>query len=195
MEIRILFYGKLPHFGDFISRNIDHNQIQLIDRWMSAGMSRLSRSCDDWLADYLQAPVWCFMLPAGIWGESPICGALMPSVDRVGRYFPFIVLTEMAESSAQTLLQLSRLASAMPCLLNADIQGDEVASLLQELLLRPVGQTGDSQYADNWPKDLADYPLFDVCYWWSDGFYEGDRCCVSTHGLPDASLFTRLFSR
>ena len=33
--------------------------------------------------------MWCFALSPGICGRAAIAGVLIPSVDRVGRYFPF----------------------------------------------------------------------------------------------------------
>jgi type VI secretion system protein ImpM len=40
---------------------------------------------------YLSGPVWRFILSGGLCDEQPWCGLLMPSVDRVGRYFPLTI--------------------------------------------------------------------------------------------------------
>ncbi|MBB4011671.1 type VI secretion system protein ImpM [Niveibacterium umoris] len=44
-----------------------------------------------WLDRYLTAPVWRFVLTPGVLGSQGWAGVLLPSVDRVGRYFPLTV--------------------------------------------------------------------------------------------------------
>jgi type VI secretion system protein ImpM len=53
---------------------------------------------------YLNMPVWCFALGAGICGESVWAGVLMPGVDRVGRYFPFTIAAPVAVGDAAAWL-------------------------------------------------------------------------------------------
>ena len=87
------WHGKLPTLGDFTSRGLDHDFVVVWDEWLSAGLSRLrADSPDAWVDAYLASPTWRFVvtprfLPAplttGIW-----TGVVMPSVDRVGRYYP-----------------------------------------------------------------------------------------------------------
>ena len=43
---------------------------------------------DVWLEAFLEAPVWRFVLPPGLCGARAAIGLIMPSVDKVGRYFP-----------------------------------------------------------------------------------------------------------
>jgi type VI secretion system protein ImpM len=54
---------------------------------------------DAWLDAFLEAPVWRFVLPPGMCGPRAVVGLIMPSVDKVGRYFP---LTFAALSNAGT---------------------------------------------------------------------------------------------
>ena len=54
---------------------------------------------DRWLDVYLTSPAWRFAAAAGACGPVPVIGLIVPSVDRVGRYFP---LTIVAELPAQT---------------------------------------------------------------------------------------------
>jgi len=46
----------------------------------------------EWLAAWLDAPVWHFTLGCNIADAEPGLGVFIPSVDRVGRHFPFTVL-------------------------------------------------------------------------------------------------------
>jgi type VI secretion system protein ImpM len=82
------FFGKLPWLGDFVSRRLPHSFIEPWDGWLQAGMAATREALGEaWLARFLTAPIWRFLLPAGCAGPA-MAGVLMPSVDRVGRYFP-----------------------------------------------------------------------------------------------------------
>jgi type VI secretion system protein ImpM len=41
-----------------------------------------------WLDKYLMAPIWRFVIGPNVLGENAWIGIMVPSVDRVGRYFP-----------------------------------------------------------------------------------------------------------
>nr|WP_314577968.1 type VI secretion system-associated protein TagF [uncultured Pseudomonas sp.] len=86
------FYGKLSSHGDFLSRRLSPTFVRCWDDWLQAG---LHFSCErlgaQWQATYLSSPIWHFALAGGICGEPGWAGILMPSVDRVGRYFPLTI--------------------------------------------------------------------------------------------------------
>lgn len=52
-----------------------------------------------WLDIYLTSPVWRFLLAEGVCGESAYAGVMLPSVDRVGRYFPLTLVTPLEPGS------------------------------------------------------------------------------------------------
>jgi type VI secretion system protein ImpM len=83
------FYGKLPSLGDFVTRRLPVPFVQPWDLWLreslAASQSQLGQT---WLDHYLTSPLWRFVLSAGVAGQTGWAGVLMPSVDRVGRYFP-----------------------------------------------------------------------------------------------------------
>jgi type VI secretion system protein ImpM len=85
------WFGKLPGMGDFAHRRLPASFRDAWDPWLQRGLSRLRDRHADWTAHYLQAPVWCFALGPGVVGEDGWIGVMMPSVDGVGRYFPFTV--------------------------------------------------------------------------------------------------------
>jgi type VI secretion system protein ImpM len=43
----------------------------------------------------LTGPVWRFVLSSGVCGDGAYAGILVPSVDRVGRYFPLTVIAQL----------------------------------------------------------------------------------------------------
>src|SRR6185295_11716490 len=48
-----------------------------------------------WLDLFLKSPMWRFALAPGVCGESAWAGLLVPSVDKVGRYFPLTFALEL----------------------------------------------------------------------------------------------------
>ena len=89
-------YGKLPAKGDFLSRNLPREFIDTWDEWLQSGMNASRQALGEgWLETYLTSPLWRFALPAGVCGLNAWCGVLMPSMDKVGRYFPMAVVRKL----------------------------------------------------------------------------------------------------
>jgi type VI secretion system protein ImpM len=90
------FYGKLPSHGDFLQRGVNDDFVNHWDAWLQDGMAR-SRSelGEAWLDVFLTSPLWRFALASGVVGAPVWAGILLPSVDRVGRYFPLTIVAEL----------------------------------------------------------------------------------------------------
>lgn len=83
------FYGKFPSLGDFVSRRLAAELIAPWDQWLAESLAASRAQLGDgWLDHYLTSPLWRFVLSPGVAGQGGWAGVLMPSVDRVGRYFP-----------------------------------------------------------------------------------------------------------
>jgi type VI secretion system protein ImpM len=83
------FYGKFPSLGDFVTRRLPTQFLQPWDLWLRESLAASRGQLDQaWLDNYLTSPLWRFALSPGIAGQTGWAGVLMPSVDRVGRYFP-----------------------------------------------------------------------------------------------------------
>lgn len=101
------WYGKLPTLGDFASRRLEPAFIDPWDAWLAEGIAGLrNQAGESWLDAYLASPVWRFVLmPGALPGlDTAMGGVLMPSVDRVGRYFPLTLAAPLQNpptSSAQ----------------------------------------------------------------------------------------------
>jgi len=95
------FFGKVHTHGDFVQRDLPRDFVTPWDAWLqeSLAVSR-ERLGEQWLARYLVAPIWRFALTGGICGPQAWLGLLMPSVDRVGRYFPLTLATALGGRSA-----------------------------------------------------------------------------------------------
>lgn len=86
------FFGKVPSHGDFVARRLPPDLIGLWDGCLQAGLKcSQERLGKRWLPAYLNFPLWHFVLSRSVCGNRPWAGLLMPSVDKVGRYYPLLV--------------------------------------------------------------------------------------------------------
>jgi type VI secretion system protein ImpM len=86
-------YGKLPTHGDFLRRRVPDDFVAAWDPWLQECLADSRRALgEQWLAIYLTSPVWRFALGPHVCGAAPAAGLIVPSVDRVGRYFPFTLV-------------------------------------------------------------------------------------------------------
>jgi len=93
------FYGKLPVVGDFVSRRLPNEFITPWDSWLQSAIAASREELgDDWLDSYLTSPIWRFLLSPGLCGSQAVAGIIMPSVDKVGRYFPLTVAVLFEQS-------------------------------------------------------------------------------------------------
>jgi type VI secretion system protein ImpM len=154
------WYGKIPNLGDFASRRLPQRFIAQWDDWLQTALAG-SRALigESWLDVYLTSPVWRFLLLPSVCGESAWAGVLMPSVDRVGRYFPLTIAAEIATlpSSESDLGALSnwleRAETAALGALDPDRNADDLDQTLIETCPPTFSGGGDlekvqSQLAD-----------------------------------------------
>lgn len=96
MDIGI--FGKLPSHGDFLRRRVSTAFVEVWDAWLQSCLTASQEALGArWLDLYLTSPIWRFLCAAGACGGAPVIGLMVPSVDRVGRYFPFTVVAELPE--------------------------------------------------------------------------------------------------
>jgi type VI secretion system protein ImpM len=90
------FFGKLPCNGDFIQYNVSQEWLDPWDHWQQSCVFESRASLGDaWLNAYLTGPIWRFVLSEGACGSGAWAGVIVPSVDRVGRYFPLTVVRQL----------------------------------------------------------------------------------------------------
>ena len=89
-------YGKLPAHGDFVSRNLPPAFINYWDEWLQRFIASSQEQLgEEWLTIYLTSPIWRFVLSKGVVDDNKWAGIMLPSVDRVGRYFPISVAAKL----------------------------------------------------------------------------------------------------
>ncbi|MET1415360.1 type VI secretion system-associated protein TagF [Roseibium sp. HPY-6] len=89
------YFGKLPDRADFVIGRCPNGFSRIWEPFLMRG---LAQSREDlgaaWEEAYMTMPVWRFLIrPETGEGDTaePVCGAFMPSVDKVGRKFPLTI--------------------------------------------------------------------------------------------------------
>lgn len=138
------FYGKLPMVGDFITRRLPKGFIDPLDQWIQNGITASQDKLgNNWLDLYLTSPIWHFALQSGVCGESAWVGLMMPSVDKVGRYFPFVLACKIEEDKnpALILARCSDWFEQLEAISLAGLEGNYSMDRFNEVVLdlgRPV---------------------------------------------------------
>jgi type VI secretion system protein ImpM len=202
------WYGKLPTLGDFASRRLEPDFIECWDGWLAAGMLAL-REQDEagWLEAYLLGPSWRFLLMPGVLpgalGHQAWAGVLMPSVDRVGRYFPFTLVLPLGSAPASTAQMtalwhwLGRLDELAADALHEDWSPEQ----LEQELAGMAGPSLQAPPADSGQLDAATQIGIEAqalwrqaavgrAYWFTASEDVAQRCRVDA-GLPAALALLR----
>lgn len=207
------FYGKVASRGDFVSRGLPESFIRPWDAWLAAGLHTSRQQLgDDWLSAYLISPLWRFALASGVCGVDAVVGVSMPSVDRVGRYFPLTVaqLIEPEQSLAALVSGPEDWFEHVEALLLATLEEDAdftqfegaVAALdcLPTTSTQPVHQVANLQHsgaADPRSRQqmLADLACDGVSLWWGKGSEHIAPGLMRCSGLPDVASFSCLLGQ
>ena len=89
---KVACFGKIRAKGDFVSRNLDYQVQEYLDGWLQEAFSISQEQIgSDWLKYYLTSPIWRFVISNQKINKD-IIGFMMPSIDKVGRYYPLFML-------------------------------------------------------------------------------------------------------
>jgi type VI secretion system ImpM family protein len=85
------YFGKLPHYADFVKFNSGGPEILAFDKWIQEGMVLAKQKLkNDWKNNYSNLPSYNFFYPfTGT--QNVLLGLLYPGKDKTGREFPFFV--------------------------------------------------------------------------------------------------------
>ena len=137
-------FGKLPAHGDFLALHLTDELRSSFDALLSAGLAAFrQRRCEAWLEVYLTSPLWHFALGPGVLTARTVAGVMIPSVDAVGRYFPFAILTALPQAAPPLRLKLEAAAWF-------EAAGELALGILEEQLTlgdlgRALGELGQPQ--------------------------------------------------
>jgi type VI secretion system protein ImpM len=211
------FHGKLMSKGDFVTRRVPRGFLDAWDSWLQevVGGSR-ERMGEAWLEAYLNCPLWRFVLTAGLCGDAAAAGVMMPSVDRVGRYFPLTIVAVLPQGTDPALVPAGsgdwfrRAEGVVQTTLDEPFDFDRFDAEVAALGLPvpgssvaapslPIGVQGirmslvSADAVDEAIRDLAGrllravYPHYSL--WWTSGSADSGASFIACDGLPSAESF------
>jgi type VI secretion system protein ImpM len=176
------FYGKLPARGDFVRAALPRDFTDRWDAWLNPAIAgSRERMGEDWLAAFLEAPVWRFVLSAGLCSDRAVLGLMLPSVDRAGRYFPltFAALYDAGNAPADDPVWLESCEAAGRAALEQDAGPEQLGAMLGV----PEAPDGIAGQADTgMPQSI----------WWTEGAPRVPATRFVLPGLPDAAVYATM---
>jgi type VI secretion system ImpM family protein len=193
------WFGKLPALGDFASRRLPEDWIAAWDAWLGVELAAAREAVGDdaWLALYMVAPISRFWIAPGLLTRDAWLGVLMPSVDSVGRHFPFTLAAPLRAGHADLLDALANddwLAAADSLARQVLDPAFDVAALEQAIAGLPAlhGERRDEEHSGTLlARELhARHPRL-RCLWWCEGASMPDDY-FGADGLPRGAAFMAL---
>jgi type VI secretion system protein ImpM len=199
------FFGKLPARGDFARAGLPRRFVDPWDGWLQLVLPASQAILGDaWEPAWLEAPFWCFVLPPHLCGPEAVQGLWMPSVDRVGRYFP-LTLARLGGTGSIDGGFLSA-AEAAGCAAIAEDWAPETLldalagwhetgpdqSRRDEFRWDEVGRDEVGRHEVGLQASETDEPgvaPFNKGLWWTAGSPRRPAWSLTLPGLPDATTF------
>ena len=208
------FFGKVPAFGDFLSRRLP---VRLRDDWEAwlAGLVVAARASlgDDWPNDWLSAPLWHFVLGRTVAPPDGAAGVLIASADRVGRMFPFTIVGAVAGSAGYDLAALAGWDARIEALALGALEDDfntEALDAALQALGPPPAVTGAKRSTGHWrllfhgddPVSAGEQPADAILQppgagqssWWCRGSARVAPMHLRCTGLPDPETAAAMIS-
>lgn len=204
-------FGKLPARRDYVQNGVDSRLMAVLDPWLQASVSESREALGHgWLDVWLRAPIWRFWLGRRIAGVT-VLGAMMPSVDGVGRYFPLCVLGACDDVPVpRTDAQPGWFEAVETLMLAALAEGGTYEALLAGLGALPPPASahdvrraaGDSGVAEDVSgafaalgRNMAAGAEDDLSYWWVPPFDGASPVrALVRRGLPSPTEYAVLIA-
>ncbi len=208
--------GKVVSQGDFLAQGLEVAFVDSWNEWLQAvlAVSREQLGAK-WLDTYLTSPIWHFALSPGVCSDNAMAGTLMPSVDQVGRHYPFTLAAELAVTPVQAW-QDSGWTDVLEQQVLATLDDGFnlqhwLAGLNNNELSWPqakrfsVSQSNNEAIRQAWTIS-ANQPLDSLallhqsylqqfsryCLWWTAGSEQVAPCLLVTAGLPQVSQYAAM---
>ena len=186
-RLRTGYYGKLPSNGDFVSEGLPRGVEEVLDGWLRACVRESQRALGGaWLDAFLVAPPWRAAIGPGVLGADPAALVMIPSVDRVGRYFPLALMATLpgwSGPSAAISGALGPWYAAAERLALATLSPDFARASLDAGLAEPaLTETAEPAPAPRAAEEGASL-------WWT----AGGGAPLRAQGMPDPARFHEAF--
>jgi len=193
------WFGKMPALGDFASRRLPDAWIAGWDAWLQHELvsAHEALGADAWRELYMVAPVRRFWLAAGLLTEQAWLGVLMPSVDSVGRHFPFTLAAPLHAGHADLVDALANddwLDEADALAREVLDPAFDVAALEQAIAGMPAlhGERRVEEHAGTvLARQLHERHARLRCVWWCEGA-DAAQHYTGADALPQGTAFLAL---
>ena len=212
-------FGKLPSKRDFVSYNMQRPFLDQWEEWLQGAVAASRHALgEQWQEVFLRVPIWRFWFGRRVYGTA-VTGALMPSVDGVGRYFPLTICAceppdaRLVPPPSPELEDWQEQCETFLLRLLEDQLDGEPSSLLEGLPFAPVAPRGEAPGHSGrvlaWSsgddgslaaaflslKTLNDEQVHSGrSYWWTRGGAAHRAQLVVMDGRADAPFFTSLLT-
>ena len=202
------YMGKVPGRGDFLSHSVHPEIRDLFFEWCQASLA-VSRDQlgDDWMDAYLTAPIWHFCAGPGGLAETGVVGTMIPSVDRVGRHFPFLAVADYDGVAMDAWRHPDWAAAMEDCILAVLDDGWEEEPWRQKLVDVALPASDSSRLA--WPVTEGNLMIpgaareaewldallrrqNGLAVWWTQGSAFVEPATLLTDGLPKVGQFAAM---
>jgi type VI secretion system protein ImpM len=220
--MRCGLFGKLSAKRDFIAVATPRGFLEAWEPWMQSSLSASRNQLGErWQQAFLTAPVWRFWLGAAICGTT-VAGALMPSLDGLGRYYP-LTLHAVADAGSPIVppdidAQDEWFDIAERFLLSTldhDAAFEEVSAALghlavprtqppgagnPEIVLLGQGLAGTMSSVSGFAASLSSLRVASpdvyaaASFWWTAGGGDFPPLALTCRGLPDPFRYATLLS-
>jgi type VI secretion system protein ImpM len=184
-DARAGLFGKLPARGDFVRENLPRDFTDSWDAWWQRGLGETQqRPRDEWIAAWLEAPVWRFLLPPGLCGRNGVLGIWLPSVDKAGRYSPLTIAATAPDDWAPSVGAMTAFLAAAEQAGCDTLEHDLApADLLQRIQDAFIAADAMAPAPDLAPGRAA---------WWTEGGPRVAPRLETATALPEGSRFAAL---
>ena len=183
------FFGKIPARGDFVGVGLPRSFSEPWHGWMQRMLAASRRLLGEaWLAAWLEGPIWRFALTTGTCGTAAVVGLWLPSVDRIGRYFPLTLalVTKEAADLSRLIREGGGFLAAAECAGRDGLAND----LPPEALAAQTDMALAALPADPGVDPLL-YPAARGL-WWTEGAARVPPDAFASPELPKAARFAAM---
>jgi type VI secretion system protein ImpM len=181
------YFGKVSTHGDFVSRRLPPGIVAAWDEWLQQCIQASRQQLrEQWLNHYLISPVWRFAISPGVLGPDGLGGVMMPSVDRVGRYFPLMIAATGAPPMLEWVQRHAPWFDALDALARGAL---DPAFTLDRFDMAPEPVLGP---ASGSIQASAGAALQGHSLWWSEGSPGIEASPLVCKGMPPPQAFASM---
>ena len=155
-QIKTGLFGKLPAHGDFVMRDLPAGFVNAWDEWLQHYIAGSKEQLgESWLNTYLTSPIWRFVFSDGVLDKNCWAGVMLPSVDRVGRYYPLSAVRQLPDASnpLEVVNVISSWFASVEELMFQSLNGEMNVDALSASI-NNIGLNLDSVYKTNPPASV-----------------------------------------